>query len=123
MDTKAGEKDFLKLYIGLSSCHLTSTGRLAHSFGLHKYGSLARPSKGQCTISKILFSLIFSLFIEKNIFLSNTCFVYSFSEPKFMVCPILFDNLGTFHHTSTNNHMEYSKLLDKRTPWNVFQNQ
>ena len=29
MYTKSGEKEFLKLYIGLSSCHLTTTGRPA----------------------------------------------------------------------------------------------
>ena len=33
--TKAGEKEFLKLYIGLSSCYLTSTGRPAHSAGIN----------------------------------------------------------------------------------------
>ena len=34
MYSKAGEKEFLKSYIGLSSCHLTSTGQPAHSAGL-----------------------------------------------------------------------------------------
>ena len=33
MHTKSGEKEFLKSYIGLSSCHLTRTSRLAHSAG------------------------------------------------------------------------------------------
>ena len=55
-------------------------------FGWHKWCSLARPSKGQCTISKILSSLIFSLFIEQNIFFPETCFAYCISEPKFTVC-------------------------------------
>ena len=35
MYTKAGEKEFLKSYIRLSSCHLTSTGRPAHSAGIN----------------------------------------------------------------------------------------
>ena len=34
MYTKAREKEFLKSYIGLSSCHLTCTGRPAHSSGI-----------------------------------------------------------------------------------------
>ena len=55
-------------------------------FGWHKWCSLARPSKGQCTISKILSFLIFSLFIEQNIFFPETCFAYTISEPKFTVC-------------------------------------
>ena len=35
MYTKAGEKEFLKSYIGLSSCHITSTGQPAHSAGIN----------------------------------------------------------------------------------------
>ena len=31
--TKAGEKEFLKSYIGLLSCQLTSTGQPTHSAG------------------------------------------------------------------------------------------
>ena len=54
-------------------------------FGWHKRCSLARPSKGQCTVSKILSSLIFSLFIEQNIFFPETCFAYTITEPKFTV--------------------------------------
>ena len=54
-------------------------------FGWHKWCSLARPSKGQCTISKILSSLIFSSFIEQNIFFPEICFAYTISEPKFTV--------------------------------------
>ena len=53
--------------------------------GWHKWCSLARPSKGQCTISKIFSSLIFSLSIEQNIFFSETCFAYTISEPRFTV--------------------------------------
>ena len=34
MQTKSGEKEFLKSYIVLLSCHLTCTGRPAHSAGL-----------------------------------------------------------------------------------------
>ena len=33
--TKAGEKEFLKSYIGLLSCHLTSTGRPANLAGIN----------------------------------------------------------------------------------------
>ena len=47
---------------------------LTGPFGWHKWCSLARPSKGQCTISKILSFLIFSLFIEQNIFFSRDMF-------------------------------------------------
>ena len=54
-------------------------------FGWHKWCSLAPPSKGQCTISKILFSLIFSLFIKQNIFFTETCFACTISEQKFTV--------------------------------------
>ena len=79
MYTKAGEKEFLKSYIGFLSCHLTGP------FGWHKWCSLAWPSKGQWRISKILSSLIFSLFIEQNIFSPDTCFAYTISEPKFTV--------------------------------------
>ena len=35
MYTKAEEKEFLKLYIGLLSYHLTSNGPLAHSAGIN----------------------------------------------------------------------------------------
>ena len=87
MYTKAGEKEFLKLYIGLSSCH---QNRPTGPFGWHIWCSLAEPSKGQCTISKILSSLVFSLFIEQNIFFPETCFACIISEPKFTVCDALF---------------------------------
>ena len=33
MKTKSGEKEFLKSYIGLLSCHLTSNGPLANPAG------------------------------------------------------------------------------------------
>ena len=64
MYTKAGGTEFLKSYLGLLSCHQTSC---------YKWCSLARPSKGQCTISKILSSIIFYLFIEQNTFFLETC--------------------------------------------------
>ena len=35
MYAKAREKEFLKLYIGLMSCHLTSTGQPAHLAGIN----------------------------------------------------------------------------------------
>ena len=54
-------------------------------FGWHKWCSLAQPSKGQCKISKILSSLIFSLIIEQNIFFPETYNAFTISEPKFMV--------------------------------------
>ena len=76
-------KNFLKSYIVLLSCHLTSTGRLAHWAGID---GTVLPSKGQCTISNILSSLIFSLFIEQYILFPETCFANIISEPKFMVC-------------------------------------
>ena len=41
--------------------------------------------KGQCTISKILFPLILSSFIEQNIFFTETCFACTSSEQKFTV--------------------------------------
>ena len=37
-------------------------------------------SKGQCTISKILFPLLLYKFTEQNIFFPETCFVYPISE-------------------------------------------
>ena len=55
-------------------------------FGWHKWSCLAWSSKRQCTISKILSSLIFSLFIKQNIFFPETCFAFTISEPKFKVC-------------------------------------
>ena len=42
-------------------------------------------SKGQCTISKILFPLLLHTFIEQNIFFPQTCFAYLISEQKFTV--------------------------------------
>ena len=56
--------------------------RPAGPFSWHKWCSLPRPSKGQCTISKIFSSLIFSSFIEQNIFFPGTCFAFTISEPK-----------------------------------------
>lgn len=44
-------------------------------------------SKGQCTISKILFPLLLYTFTEQNIFFPKTCFAYPISEQKFTVCP------------------------------------
>ena len=41
-------------------------------------------SKGQCTISKIFFSLILSTFKEQNIFFLET-YASTISEPKFTV--------------------------------------
>ena len=58
--------------------------------------SSAQPSKGQCTISKILSSPIFSLFIEQNIFFPETYNAYTISEPKFTVCIGQFLNVGSF---------------------------
>ena len=51
----------------------------------HKWYSLAWPSKGQWTISKILSSTVYSIFIEQNIFFPASCFAYTISEPKFAV--------------------------------------
>ena len=49
---------------------------------------LGSNSKGQCTISKILFSLLLYTFTEQNIFFSETCFAYPISEQEFTVCVI-----------------------------------
>ena len=72
-------------------------------FGWHKWCSLAQPSKGQCTISKILSSLIFSLFIERNIFFLETCFAYTISEPKFTMC--------------TRHVIHYHEIHDSSLAW------
>ena len=50
-------------------------------------------SKGQCTISKILFLLLLHTFTEQNIFFPETWFAYTISESEFMVCISLFDEL------------------------------
>merc|ERR1712004_860474 len=47
--------------------------------------TLGGNSKGQCTISKILFPLLLYTFIEQNIFFPETCFAYPISEQKFTV--------------------------------------
>jgi len=47
--------------------------------------SLGRNSKGQCTISKIVFPLLLYTFIEQNIFFPETYFAYLISEQKFTV--------------------------------------
>ena len=60
--------------------------------GWHKWYSLTWPSKEQYSISKIISSLIFSLFIEQNIFFPETCFAYTISEPKFTVCIVKISN-------------------------------
>ena len=49
-------------------------------FGWQKCGSLDWPSKGQRTISKIFFSLISSLFIEKDIFFQRHVLPVSFQS-------------------------------------------
>ena len=53
-------------------------------------------------ISKILSSLIFSLFIEQNIYFQETCFAYTTSEPKFMVCRGI--NTAKFFAVSLGNY-------------------
>ena len=58
-------------------------------FGWNKWCSLARPSKGQYTISKILSSPTFLSFIVQNIFFPETCFAFTISEPKFTGCLVL----------------------------------
>ena len=67
--------------------------RPAGPFGWLYWCSSAQPSKGQCTISKILSSPILSLFIEQNIFFPETYNAYTISEPKFTVCDLHFKNL------------------------------
>ena len=63
MKTKLGKKEFLKLYIVLLRAELNCTIK-ASWMGRAASGI----SKGQCTISKIIFPLILSAFIEQNIF-------------------------------------------------------
>ena len=48
-------------------------------------GQLGGNSKGQCTISKIIFPLLLYTFTEQNIFFPETCFAYPISEQKFTV--------------------------------------
>ena len=45
--------------------------------------------KGQCTISKILFPLVLSTFIEQNIFFPETYNAFTISEPDFTECIVL----------------------------------
>ena len=56
MWTKPGEKEFLKSYIGLSSCHLTSTSRPAHQAGFIGACQLS-PQKDNVGIQKFFFPL------------------------------------------------------------------
>ena len=42
--------------------------------------------KGQCTISKILFLLVLSTFIEQNIFFPETYNAFTISKPDFTLC-------------------------------------
>ena len=46
---------------------------------------LARPSKGQCTNSKIFPPLLLTVKVDQNIFFPETCFAYTISEQKFTV--------------------------------------
>ena len=69
--------------------------RPAGPFGWLYWCSSAQPSKGQCTISKILSSPILSLFIEQNIFFPETYNAYTISEPKFTVCPVMNQRLNS----------------------------
>ena len=59
---------------------------------------------------KILFPLVFSTFIEQNIFLPETCFAYTISEPNFMVClgsarKSIWLSQGSFYFYLTQNFM------------------
>ena len=47
---------------------------------------LARPSKGQCTNSKIFPPLLLTVKVDQNIFFPETCFASTISEPEFTVC-------------------------------------
>ena len=44
--------------------------------------------KGQCAISKTLFPLVLSTFIEQNIFFAEIYNAFTISEPDFTVCTI-----------------------------------
>ena len=50
---------------------------------------LARPSKGQCTNSKIFPPLLLIVNVDQNIFFLETCFASTISEPEFTVCTLL----------------------------------
>ena len=71
MLTKPGEKEFLKSYIGLSSCHLTSTGRPALQAGFIGACQLG-PQKDNVGIQKFFFPWFW---------LSNLSKIYFFQRP------------------------------------------
>ena len=54
MQTKSGKTEFLKSHIGLSSRHLTSTGRPAHSAGVNDAVQLG-PQKDNVQFQKLFF--------------------------------------------------------------------
>ena len=82
MYTKAREKEFLKSYIGLLNCHLTSMGRPAHLAGIN--GAVKRgPQKDNFKNS--FFPNFLLIYKEKYFFFPETCFAYTISEPKFTV--------------------------------------
>ena len=86
MQNKSGEKEFLKSYIVLSSCHLTCTGHLACQ-GEFNGTSQHCPQKGQCRNSKIFPPLLLAVKVDQYIFFPETCFASTISEPEFTVCP------------------------------------
>ena len=75
MYTKAREKEFLKSYIGLSSCNLTSTSHLAHQTGFDDACQLSL-QKTMYYFKKKTFSLDFD-FIQRA--------KYTFSRNLFFV--------------------------------------
>ena len=84
MYTKAWEKEFLKSYIGLSSCHLTSTGRLACQAGFIGACQLG-PQKDNAGIQKIFFPWFLVIKVVQNIFFPETYNAFTISEPDFTV--------------------------------------
>ena len=74
--------------------------------GWSKWCSSAQPSKGQCTISKILSSPILSLLVEQKIFFPRTCFAFTISKPKFTVCLRLYFVARVLDKKANNGHSE-----------------
>ena len=58
---------------------------------------LARPSKGQCTNSKIFPPLLLTVKVDQNIFFPETCFASTISEPEFTVWHSLLCNKLNAH--------------------------
>ena len=70
----------------IGNCSFEGQPKMHHLYqpnGLVSWCQLGGNSKGQCTISKILYPLLLCAFIEQNIYFLETCFAYPISEKKF----------------------------------------